>query len=1238
MKYSSHRTARFLTLPTVGMAFFVVLAVFASLFGWHVLRQAQAAGNTCTWTNGAATGLWNNTGNWSGCAAGAEVPGVGAGIGDTAVFDTTSVANVSIDAAVSLTAFNMNAGYTGTITQNSAVTTAGYTQVAGTFTGTAQTFTDSGTFSSTGAATTFTAPSTSMSVSSTFTAGSSATFNNNSGTITFDGTTTATLSCNSHTFNLITFTHTAGTKTVSSGCTFPMGSGPTTSTGGSISLTGTLSGSGTLTLGSAGTANALTINSTGVLSGFGGLTDNGNLTLTGATLNAGSYSPFTVNNFVMNSTPTFTAPSGTMSVATTFTITNGTFTHNSGTVNFNGGTATLSCNSATFNLVTFTHTAGTKTVSSNCSFPLGAGPSVGSASGNLTLAGTLSGSGTITFANAATLNSTAVLSGFSGLSAGNFTQSGGTQNFGSYSPFTVSGVFTLSSSAAFTAPSGTLTVKSSFTIDAGTTFTHNSGTLNFDVIASDATLSCNSTTFNLVTITATSRTKTISSNCSFPLGNNPTTGNGGSITLSGTLSGTGTLSIGTTSTSSNFVLNSTAVLSGFSGLSVAGPYSQSGGTQNFGSYSPVTFLHNFSLNSSAIFTAPTGTMTVGSGSAGGNFTINSGTTFTHNSGTLVWAPPGTATMACNSEAFNLVTLSWASSGTKTINSDCSLPLGASPSTPSTTLVLAGTLTGSGTLTMVGTVQISGTGGFSGFGTVKVPTFTINGGATFTAPAGTLQVTTFTNSGTFNNNGGTVAFATASGAVSITSAAIAFATLTVTDTSNNGSSVTITLPSATTLTIETALVLDGLDANDLVSLVASTPTSASTFSFTGSSTFTGDNLSVKDNTASDSSSGVTIPLNPASSTNAGNTTNWFGPWFDQAASRFFNNAVSTDVGTPLAAQDTIAVTPQQGTAFRLRMLHDVSQATMTASFTNLKLQIAAKSGTCDTAFSGESYADVAAGSGAIRYYDNAGVADDAALTANANDPSDGKTKRTQTYNEANPFTNSVASVAAGETAEWDFALVDNSATPGASYCFRAVYNNDALLQTYTVIPEIATNNSLAIDIVDGSGNPVASPTLALGNKLVAFTCQTSAGTLGTASQKIRVSNTTINPSWSVSIAASGGSSAVWANGGLSMDFNDPTSSGCVDGADTDTKGGQLGVDPSVQTITPQGGCATTGISSGTLAAYDEGVTDAITMASSDGTTQTNCYWDVTGDALSQKIPVQQSAAGYSIGLVVTVVAL
>jgi len=189
---------------------------------------------------------------------------------------------------------------------------------------------------------------------------------------------------------------------------------------------------------------------------------------------------------------------------------------------------------------------------------------------------------------------------------------------------------------------------------------------------------------------------------------------------------------------------------------------------------------------------------------------------------------------------------------------------------------------------------------------------------------------------------------------------------------------------------------------------------------------------------------------------------------------------------------------------------------------------------------------------------------------------------------------------------------------------------------TKICATATAGSLTADIVDAGGTLVGSPTVAMTATPLGFGCQSSTGTLGISSQKIRVTNTTGNAPWTLSIAGSA-TTALWTQGGSTFDFNDATSAGCSDGGDTDTKAGQMRPNPAGATITPQNGCSNTGLSLGGGGGFSEGSIDSVTLLSANGSAPTNCYWDLTGVALTQTIPAEQNSLTYSMNYVITIVA-
>lgn len=199
--------------------------------------------------------------------------------------------------------------------------------------------------------------------------------------------------------------------------------------------------------------------------------------------------------------------------------------------------------------------------------------------------------------------------------------------------------------------------------------------------------------------------------------------------------------------------------------------------------------------------------------------------------------------------------------------------------------------------------------------------------------------------------------------------------------------------------------------------------------------------------------------------------WNNKSYTQEGYRFFENADSTDVGTPLAAEDTAAIVPSPTDPIRLRMLTRVDGGNLFQNAERFTLQFAEKSGTCDTGFSGESYTDVAAIGTDIAYYNNTTPTHNTALTPNANDPTDGlRVIANQSYNEQNPITNSVGPVMKNQTAQFDFALITDAAPPETTYCLRLVYDDGNLLETYTTIPEITSANipqEISFDISDNS---------------------------------------------------------------------------------------------------------------------------------------------------------------------------
>ena len=199
--------------------------------------------------------------------------------------------------------------------------------------------------------------------------------------------------------------------------------------------------------------------------------------------------------------------------------------------------------------------------------------------------------------------------------------------------------------------------------------------------------------------------------------------------------------------------------------------------------------------------------------------------------------------------------------------------------------------------------------------------------------------------------------------------------------------------------------------------------------------------------------------------------------------------------------------------------------------------------------------------------------------------------------------------------------------------QAVPGEDFAFQYFRYTPPAV----LGVDMVNSTGASVGSPAITLSGGATSDSCLASTATLSSSSQKIRISNNTTNPAWTLSIAATAGATANWSSGTATYDYNDAAGSGCTDGADSDSLSGQLSINPSGATVTPSLYCASTGITLGSSSAFSEGTTNSVTLVTGSTGADLSCYWDVTGINLSQTIPAFQLPGAYSLQLTMTMVA-
>jgi hypothetical protein len=188
-------------------------------------------------------------------------------------------------------------------------------------------------------------------------------------------------------------------------------------------------------------------------------------------------------------------------------------------------------------------------------------------------------------------------------------------------------------------------------------------------------------------------------------------------------------------------------------------------------------------------------------------------------------------------------------------------------------------------------------------------------------------------------------------------------------------------------------------------------------------------------------------------------------------------------------------------------------------------------------------------------------------------------------------------------------------------------------------------TLSTDILNGSRVPVASPSATLSVKTFDFNCQTggsaSTGTLGTTSEREYVMNpSAANNGWTLTIAATGGPTALWTSGGNTFDYNDGNASGCTDNPTSEPDGmpGQLTINPSVGTLmTDCVGCSVTGITKGSSTGLLEGGPNSATLLTAAAGSDDMWRGYFYGSTLSQTIPAEQLAGAYTLNMTITVAA-
>ena len=836
----------FLHFLRVGL--FTMLMLLGVLFFAH---SASAA--VVTWDGGGGDNNWSTGANWS--------TGSSPEIGDIATFDATSTKNVTIDTAIDVSGIDINTGYSGTVTQDAAVTI-----------GTGNMNLDSGAWT--------VGTSGDIAISGGIVITANHTFTHTSGTITITGVNKTFDVNSSQTISGLTVNlNTSATLTIASGDTI-VATGTTTLTEGSIN-TGTLETQGPLTVNSTFNGGNGTVKVGGTAStvstiAAGAGTANFTLSNANATVNTSGSGTIVMDLFTITA-GTFNAGSVTFDVNAGFAQSGGTFQGNTSTIDFDGGTFVVS--GGTFD-------ADSASIDLNDALTISGGElNLDASTFTAGQAWTHTAGGTFTKGT-----STVV---FDGINKTIDINTGTTTGAGQFYNLTVN----LNTSATLTIASGdTIVATGTTTLTEGSV---NTGTLNLqgDVVVESTFNGGNSPylfsgaaiqAFDLtggegilntdITVNKSGGALNLDSALTLDATNQDLIIQEGTIDLSG-------FALTANGSSGTFIIEDGGVLqlqgdetitanSGYPQLNTGSTvtYDATSGTRNIKNYT----YHHLTINGSGgTFTLGvgetlSGDLTVTAGtfdvsdqalSVNGNVTINGGNlatgtgvvTFGNASGDAVTISSGSLLIESDDTTSDIVknASTWTNSGgTISYIADSVSTNVLSSLSPYNHLTIDGT---GSTFTLDGAIDVNGA-------------LTITSGTLDTSSGNNYGITVggnWSNSGTFTPRLGTVTFDD-NGQTSTVANSTTFYDLTSTTA---GKAITFT--AGTTQTVTGTLTLTGADGN-LIVLRSTVTDTAWNFNVSGSSSV--DYVDVKDSDASFGNA-ITHAVNASRSVDSGGNTNW-----------------------------------------------------------------------------------------------------------------------------------------------------------------------------------------------------------------------------------------------------------------------------------------------------------------------------------------------------------------------------
>lgn len=187
---------------------------------------------------------------------------------------------------------------------------------------------------------------------------------------------------------------------------------------------------------------------------------------------------------------------------------------------------------------------------------------------------------------------------------------------------------------------------------------------------------------------------------------------------------------------------------------------------------------------------------------------------------------------------------------------------------------------------------------------------------------------------------------------------------------------------------------------------------------------------------------------------------------QNSYRWYENVDALDPITPAGAENASVTTPSAGTGLRLRMnIGNIGGVTVPAGAT-FELQYA-------NAASGP-WSNVASAT-AWGFLNNPSVPDGQIVTTLLLASSTAG----ESYGISNPSAASPAPLASGTYGEWDWSLVNVSASTSQNWFFRMIYASGTLLNGYSSYPGLTATTTASSSNNGGGPTPPSSPAIQVG---------------------------------------------------------------------------------------------------------------------------------------------------------------